>query len=103
MIFTETPDLYVLLEERVTASHLETDHSCAQLIERLGWAVLDAEGLEREWREWQRSPGHRPVNSSNRGTVTARARSRPSGTASAPSTPYSKLGKVRSLANSRRT
>jgi hypothetical protein len=44
---TETQDGAVLLEERVSATHLETDHSCAQLIERLGWAVLDAEDVER--------------------------------------------------------
>jgi hypothetical protein len=44
---TEAQDAAVLLEERVNATHLETDHSCAQLIERLGWAVLDAEDLER--------------------------------------------------------
>ncbi len=40
-------DAAVTLEERVTTSHLETDHSCAALIERLGWAVLDAEDAER--------------------------------------------------------
>jgi hypothetical protein len=44
---TETEEGAVLLAERVSASHLETDHSCAQLIERLGWAVLDAEEIER--------------------------------------------------------
>jgi hypothetical protein len=44
---TETEDGAVLMEERVSATHLETDHSCAQLIERLGWAVLDAEDVER--------------------------------------------------------
>jgi hypothetical protein len=37
----------VVLEEHVNATHLESDHCCAQLIERLGWAVLDAEDLER--------------------------------------------------------
>ena len=44
---TEDQSGAVLLEERVSATHLETDHSCAQLIERLGWAVLDAEDVER--------------------------------------------------------
>ena len=33
----------VLLEERVCTAHLSDDHAAAQLIERLGWAVSDAE------------------------------------------------------------
>jgi hypothetical protein len=44
---TDEQEGAVLLEERVSATHLETDHSCAQLIERVGWAVLDAEDVER--------------------------------------------------------
>jgi hypothetical protein len=41
----------VTLEERVVAAHLEDDHSAAQLVERLGWAILDAEQVERTTRE----------------------------------------------------
>ena len=37
----------VVLEERVATAHLESNHSCAQLVERLGWAIVDAEELER--------------------------------------------------------
>jgi hypothetical protein len=37
----------VLLEESVSAVHLSTDHAAMQLIERLDWAVKDAEELER--------------------------------------------------------
>jgi hypothetical protein len=37
----------VLLDERVCSDHLSDDHSAAQLIERLGWAVTDAEHAER--------------------------------------------------------
>jgi hypothetical protein len=33
----------VLLDERVQPIHLESDHNAAQLIERLGWAISDAE------------------------------------------------------------
>ena len=33
----------VTLAERVVSAHLADDHSAAQLIERLGWAILDAE------------------------------------------------------------
>jgi hypothetical protein len=37
----------VLLEESVYAVHLSTGHAAMQLIERLGWALDDAERLER--------------------------------------------------------
>ncbi len=37
----------VLLDESVYSVHLDNDHNAAQLIERLGWAVTDAESIER--------------------------------------------------------
>ena len=37
----------VLLDEHVCGAHLSNDHSAAQLIERLGWAINDAENTER--------------------------------------------------------
>lgn len=37
----------VLLEESVYPVHLSTGHAANQLIERLSWAVHDAEELER--------------------------------------------------------
>jgi hypothetical protein len=37
----------VVLEERVVPVHLDSDRSSARLIERIGWAILDAEQLER--------------------------------------------------------
>jgi hypothetical protein len=40
----ETP---VLLDERVYSVHLCDDHAAEQLIERLAWAVTDAEDTER--------------------------------------------------------
>jgi len=40
----------VLLEESVDSVHLSTPHAAAQLVERLGWALRDAEELEREHR-----------------------------------------------------
>ena len=40
------PDAPVLLDERVCSEHLSDDHAAAQLIERLGWAVTDAEQAE---------------------------------------------------------
>jgi hypothetical protein len=44
---TEQRDTPVLLEERVYSAHLDSDHSAAQLIERLGWAITDAEDTQR--------------------------------------------------------
>ncbi|HEV7529219.1 MAG TPA: hypothetical protein VGO29_10015 [Solirubrobacteraceae bacterium] len=37
----------VLLEESVYSVHLSTGHAAGQLIERLNWALRDAEELER--------------------------------------------------------
>jgi hypothetical protein len=37
----------VLLDELVHPVHLSTGHAAAQLIERLAWAINDAEALER--------------------------------------------------------
>jgi hypothetical protein len=36
----------VLLDERVAASDLASDHFATQLVERIGWAVADAESAE---------------------------------------------------------
>jgi hypothetical protein len=43
----EQRDAPVLLEERVYSVHLDDDHSAAQLVERLGWAIADAEHTQR--------------------------------------------------------
>jgi hypothetical protein len=37
----------VLLDERIVTADLDSDHFAAQLIERIGWALLDADGAER--------------------------------------------------------
>jgi hypothetical protein len=37
----------VLLDERVYSLHLSDDHAAEQLIERLAWAVSDAESTQR--------------------------------------------------------
>jgi hypothetical protein len=47
---TERPDAPVLLDEFVCPDHLSDDHSAAQLLERLEWAVTDAERTERAER-----------------------------------------------------
>ena len=36
----------VVLDERVLPIHLSDDHAAEQLIERLGWAITDAEEIE---------------------------------------------------------
>lgn len=42
------PDAPVLLRERVDEGSLESEHYSAQLIERIGWAVVDASATEDE-------------------------------------------------------
>ena len=37
----------VFLEESVYSIHLDNDHTAAQLIERIGWAITDAEATQR--------------------------------------------------------
>lgn len=37
----------VLFRERVTVADFESDHFAARLVERLGWAVGDADEVER--------------------------------------------------------
>lgn len=39
-------DRDVLLEETVHSVHLDTDHAAAQLVQRLAWAISDAEDAE---------------------------------------------------------
>ena len=57
---TERRDAPVLLEERVYSVHLEDNHSAAQLVERLGWAIMDAENTQRSERARQQTaPGDR--------------------------------------------
>jgi len=36
----------VVLQERVVSSDLESDHFSAQLVERVGWALVDADEIE---------------------------------------------------------
>ena len=36
----------VMLKERVNVADFESDHFAAQLVERLGWAVSDANDVE---------------------------------------------------------
>ncbi len=38
----------VVYRERISLTDLDSDHFSGQLVERVGWAMLDAEELERE-------------------------------------------------------
>lgn len=38
----------VMLRERVNVTDFESDHFAQQLVERLGWAVSDADEAERD-------------------------------------------------------
>lgn len=38
----------VVYRERVASTDLESEHFSGQLVERVGWAVQDADRLERE-------------------------------------------------------
>ena len=40
-------DNTIVYRERINLSDLESDHFSGQLVERVGWAVLDADELER--------------------------------------------------------
>ncbi len=44
----ERSEAPVLLDELVCPDHLSDHHSATQLMERLGWAVTDAENAERD-------------------------------------------------------
>ena len=50
-------DAPVLLDERVHSVHLSSDLAAAQLIERIVWAVSDAELAEREGGTVSLQPG----------------------------------------------
>ena len=41
-------DSTVVYRERVSLSDLDSDHFSGQLVERVGWAMLDAEELEHK-------------------------------------------------------
>ena len=50
----------VLLDESVYSVHLSSGHAAMQLIERLGWALSDAEEVERTVRPAIRPPHAEP-------------------------------------------
>jgi hypothetical protein len=45
-----TSDVEVMLDERIVASDISSDHFASALIERIGWALADADDAERHKR-----------------------------------------------------
>lgn len=60
------PDGPVLLDEWVLPEHLSDGHAAAQLVERIGWAVRDAEDIEQE------HPRHRRATATPRRKASRR-------------------------------
>jgi hypothetical protein len=54
-------DAPVLLDEQVHSVHLSTGHAATQLVQRLAWAISDAEDVERS-RPDQNAPPGRPLS-----------------------------------------
>ena len=61
-------DLAVLLDEQVQSVHLSSGHAAAQLVERIAWAISDAEEAERA-----RGAGHRRTRLPLRGSRSSRS------------------------------
>lgn len=49
----------IMLQERVSVSDFESPHFANQLVERLGWAVGDADEITRGGRFGDRAPARR--------------------------------------------
>lgn len=58
LVLTDSPQRAdeVVYRERVPSSSLESDHFTGQLIERVGWAVKDADDLEQQPEDSEGSP-----------------------------------------------
>jgi hypothetical protein len=66
-------DISVLLDEHVSSVHLSTDHAASQLIERIAWAITDAEDAERTAAgRAPTSPTPTPYRRSSRGHAQRR-------------------------------
>jgi hypothetical protein len=48
-------DVPVLLDEQVHSVHLSTGHAASQLVERIAWAISDAENVEGTGEQRARS------------------------------------------------
>ncbi len=62
LVVTDRPDeagSTVVYRERIESADLESDHFSGQLVERVGWAVQDADRIERDGST---APGRRSAN-----------------------------------------
>ena len=41
-------DMSIVLDERINRNNFDSDHFAAALVERIGWALADADDLERD-------------------------------------------------------
>jgi hypothetical protein len=57
-------DPSVLLDEHVHSVHLSTDHAAAQFVERLAWAISDAEDADGGRADHRVRPSRRRERSS---------------------------------------
>lgn len=71
---TNLSDAAVLLSESVHSIHLSTEHAAGQLIERLAWAVTDAERAEVARRATRARVEHTANTRSGRRDSAANAR-----------------------------
>jgi hypothetical protein len=65
----DNPDVLVMLDERIATSDLSSDHFAGQLIERIAWALADAESTEHKptdhrERLWALQQERRPLMAS---------------------------------------
>jgi hypothetical protein len=56
-------DASVLLDEHVQSVHLSTDHAAAQFVERVAWAISDAEDADGTQSARRAGPTPRPRGS----------------------------------------
>ncbi len=54
IVIADTPrraniDAPVLMDEEVKPAHLADEHSSQQIVERMAWAVIDAQEVTRPW------------------------------------------------------
>jgi hypothetical protein len=57
-------DPSVWLDEQVHSVHLSTDHAAAQFVERLAWAISDAEHADGEHADHRERHSRRPCRRS---------------------------------------
>ena len=61
-------DAPVLMDEEVKPEHLSDEHASHQIIERVAWAVLDAQEVSAgtDTRRWTRPGAHSPTSREKR-------------------------------------